>query len=74
MVVDYIILAVCIVSGIIWRTTRGRAEKLDEEFKTLKEGIIKLVDTEFCKCDQKCNCRDMYLKFMENERGITLIS
>lgn len=47
-------------------------KKGKKNYEDHRKDLMKTIDNEFCTCGKPCNCKEEYIKFME-EKGIDLI-
>lgn len=69
---DLIILLILAATIFILLALVDKLKKVKVSYEELRKDLIKTVNSDFCTCKGSCNCKDEYLKYME-EKGINLI-
>ena len=70
---SFLILLILLIILLLCTFMYKPLESFNKNFKTLKEKMISQIDNpNFCKCSDKCDCRDEFIKFMKEKKGIKL--
>lgn len=70
--IDMTILTLLLFSGYFLFHSLGKYNRVNSSYQSLRKDIMNTINNEFCNCSKPCNCKDEYIKFMENQ-GIDLI-
>jgi len=69
---DLIILLIITATISILYLLLKEFKKAKDRYDGLRKDLIKTINSEVCTCKNTCDCKDAYIKFME-EKGIDLI-
>lgn len=72
-VLDMTILLGCIVSCFLLYSKSIQYKESNQKFNSLRIDLLESSAENFCKCNNTCDCKDEYIKYMLSEEGIDLI-
>jgi len=72
-VLDMAILLGCIVSCFLLYSKSIQYKESNQKFNSLRIDLLESSVENFCKCNNTCDCKDEYIKYMLNDEGIDLI-
>ncbi|MGV8982304.1 hypothetical protein [Clostridium sp.] len=70
---DLIILMGLAATTFILYKLLDTLKKDKKNYEEHRKDLIKTINSQFCTCEDSCNCKDEYIKFME-KKGIDLFS
>jgi len=72
-VIDMAILLACIVFGFSFYWASIEHKKCKSNYNLLRIDLLESSAENFCRCNNECDCKEQYIKYMLNDEGIDLI-
>jgi len=72
-IIDMAFLLTCIISGFLFYSAIIEHKKHKSNYNLLRIDLLESSAENLCKCNNECNCKDEYIKYMLNDEGIDLI-
>lgn len=72
-IINYIVLSIFIITAFLAHSAFNAKGKLEAEYEKTRTLIKNSIDIDLCNCSISCDCKDKYLKYMNEKENIDLI-